>query len=159
MKPSKPSTEQGRTSRCVSSHHNNTGQATLRAVMMMGVAADYCEQNLCTKCQLHSRLPVGPFRRLMTVICSTPCDPTLGLVTNSPGNDRIAVCLQRASAEAVLKELQAQPDAWTKVDTILESSSTEQTKFFALQVPAACSCYSPAACAHTYLTQLYVYLL
>ena len=42
--------------------------------------------------------------------------------------------VQRTSAEAVLKELQAQPDAWTKVDTILERSTTEQTKFFALQV-------------------------
>ena len=45
-----------------------------------------------------------------------------------------ACYLQRTSAEAVLKELQAQPDAWTKVDTILERSTTEQTKFFALQV-------------------------
>ncbi len=44
------------------------------------------------------------------------------------------VLVQRTSAEAVLKELQAQPDAWTKVDTILERSTTEQTKFFALQV-------------------------
>ncbi|DBA80101.1 hypothetical protein WJX79_000920 [Trebouxia sp. C0005] len=41
---------------------------------------------------------------------------------------------ERTSAEAVLKELQAQPDAWTKVDTILERSTTEQTKFFALQI-------------------------
>lgn len=48
--------------------------------------------------------------------------------------DNTMPCLQRSSAEAVLKELQAQPDAWTKVDTILERSTTEQTKFFALQV-------------------------
>ena len=45
-----------------------------------------------------------------------------------------AIAVQRSSAEAVLKELQLQPDAWTKVDTILEGSTTEQTKFFALQV-------------------------
>lgn len=46
----------------------------------------------------------------------------------------VVVDLQRSSAEAVLKELQLQPDAWTKVDSILERSTTEQTKFFALQV-------------------------
>lgn len=50
----------------------------------------------------------------------------------------MTLCMQRSSAEAVLKELQAQPDAWTKVDTILERSTTEQTKFFALQVPRLC---------------------
>ena len=55
------------------------------------------------------------------------------------------LCMQRSSAEAILKELQAQPDAWTKVDTILERSNTEQTKFFALQVPCRL-CRSTPAC-------------
>ena len=57
----------------------------------------------------------------------------------------MTLCMQRSSAEAILKELQAQPDAWTKVDTILERSTTEQTKFFALQVHCRL-CKSTSAC-------------
>ncbi len=44
--------------------------------------------------------------------------------------------LQRAAAEGVLKALQANPDAWQKVDSILETSTNQQTKFFALQASA-----------------------
>ena len=58
----------------------------------------------------------------------------------------MSLCMQRSSAEAILKELQAQPDAWTKVDTILERSTTEQTKFFALQVRRLL-CNSIIACS------------
>jgi hypothetical protein len=42
--------------------------------------------------------------------------------------------LQRTAAEQVLKTFQENPDAWTRVDTILEKGKTQQTKFFALQV-------------------------
>lgn len=42
--------------------------------------------------------------------------------------------LQRSAAEKVLKAFQENPDAWTRVDTILEKGKTQQTKFFALQV-------------------------
>lgn len=57
----------------------------------------------------------------------------------------MCLSMQRSSAEAILKELQAQPDAWTKVDTILERSTTEQTKFYALQVPCFL-CHSTFVC-------------
>jgi Importin-beta N-terminal domain len=42
--------------------------------------------------------------------------------------------LQRTAAESILKQLQAHPDAWTRVDAILEQSQTQQAKFYALQV-------------------------
>lgn len=42
--------------------------------------------------------------------------------------------MQRAAAEQVLKAFQEHPDAWTRVDTVLEKAKTQQTKFFALQV-------------------------
>ena len=41
---------------------------------------------------------------------------------------------QRAAAEAVLKAVQAHPDAWSRVDAVLEHSRNAQSKFFALQV-------------------------
>eukprot|EP00887_Chlorella_sp_A99_P002494 scaffold10.g2494.t1 len=40
----------------------------------------------------------------------------------------------RGAAEAVLKKVQEHPDAWTRVDAILEQSKSQQTKFFGLQV-------------------------
>lgn len=42
--------------------------------------------------------------------------------------------LQRKIAENVLKKLQEAPDAWTRVDGILEQSKSQHSKFFALQV-------------------------
>lgn len=41
---------------------------------------------------------------------------------------------QRVAAEAVLKKVQEHPDAWTRVDAILEHSKNQQTRFFGLQV-------------------------
>ncbi len=41
---------------------------------------------------------------------------------------------QRTAAEKVLKALQDHPDAWTRVDTILENSKDSNSKFIALQV-------------------------
>mmetsp|Transcript_13459 Transcript_13459/g.38211 ORF Transcript_13459/g.38211 Transcript_13459/m.38211 type:complete len:1071 (+) Transcript_13459:123-3335(+) len=41
---------------------------------------------------------------------------------------------ERMAAEAVLKRLQEHPEAWTRVDAILERSQSQQTKFFALQI-------------------------
>ena len=41
---------------------------------------------------------------------------------------------QRKQAEAVLTQFQAHPEAWTRVDTILESSSSADTKFMALKI-------------------------
>lgn len=38
------------------------------------------------------------------------------------------------TAEAVLKQFQEHPEAWTRVDAILEASKNQQTKFFGLQV-------------------------
>ena len=42
--------------------------------------------------------------------------------------------MQRNAAENLLKQLQEHPEAWTRVDGILEQSKNQQTKFFALQV-------------------------
>lgn len=52
------------------------------------------------------------------------------------GNTTIATPNQRAAAEAVLRQLQQHPEAWTRVDAILEKSSSQQSKYFALQVCA-----------------------
>lgn len=41
---------------------------------------------------------------------------------------------QRAAAEAVLKAVQSHPDAWSRVDAVLEHSRNAQSKFFALQI-------------------------
>lgn len=41
---------------------------------------------------------------------------------------------ERMAAEAVLKAVQEHPEAWTRVDAILEHSKNQQTKFFGLQV-------------------------
>jgi exportin-1 len=37
-------------------------------------------------------------------------------------------------AQEILTALKEHPEAWTRVDTILEFSSNQQTKFFALQI-------------------------
>ena len=41
---------------------------------------------------------------------------------------------QRARSEQVLKALQNHPDAWTRVDSILETTQNNQTKFYALSI-------------------------
>ncbi|GLC60282.1 Exportin-1 [Pleodorina starrii] len=41
---------------------------------------------------------------------------------------------QRAAAEKLLLEFQEHPQAWTRVDTILEASQNQPTKYFALQI-------------------------
>jgi exportin-1 len=47
---------------------------------------------------------------------------------------RLLLPPQRVAAEAVLKRVQEHPDAWTRVDAILEQSANAQTRFFALQI-------------------------
>jgi len=37
-------------------------------------------------------------------------------------------------AQEVLTTLKEHPDAWTRVDTILEYSQNQQTKYYALQI-------------------------
>lgn len=44
------------------------------------------------------------------------------------------VALEQRAAQQVLTQLKEHPDAWTRVDTILEFSQNQQTKFFALQI-------------------------
>jgi hypothetical protein len=46
----------------------------------------------------------------------------------------IRLKLQQRAAQEVLTTLKEHPDAWTRVDTILEYSSNQQTKYFALQI-------------------------
>ena len=41
---------------------------------------------------------------------------------------------QQRMAQEVLTTLKEHPDAWTRVDTILEYSSEQQTKYYALQI-------------------------
>lgn len=42
--------------------------------------------------------------------------------------------LQRTAAEQALKAFQEHPEAWTRVDAILEKAKAQQTKYYALQV-------------------------
>jgi len=42
--------------------------------------------------------------------------------------------LQQRMAQEVLTTLKEHPDAWTRVDTILEYSQSQQTKYYALQI-------------------------
>merc|ERR1711976_303875 len=41
---------------------------------------------------------------------------------------------QQKMAQEVLTTLKEHPDAWTRVDTILEFSQNQQTKYYALQI-------------------------
>ena len=41
--------------------------------------------------------------------------------------------VQRQASERILQKLQEHPDAWTRVDSILEHSKSQQAKFYALQ--------------------------
>lgn len=54
-------------------------------------------------------------------------DRVVGCMYNGVGEE------QRLASE-VLTTLKEHPDAWTRVDTILEYSSIQQTKYFALQI-------------------------
>ena len=42
--------------------------------------------------------------------------------------------LEQKEAQTVLTTLKEHPDAWTRVDAILEYSQNPQTKYFALQI-------------------------
>lgn len=46
----------------------------------------------------------------------------------------IPMAMQRQASERVLQKLQEHPDAWTRVDSVLEHSQSQQAKFYALQV-------------------------
>lgn len=46
----------------------------------------------------------------------------------------LCIILQQRVAQEVLTTLKEHPDAWTRVDTILEFSSNQQTKYYALQI-------------------------
>ncbi|VEL14535.1 unnamed protein product [Protopolystoma xenopodis] len=54
--------------------------------------------------------------------------------------DRVVNCMYRDSgqqqklAEKILNTLKEHPDAWTRVDSILEYSTNQETKYFALQI-------------------------
>ena len=47
--------------------------------------------------------------------------------------DSACDCQQRMAQE-ILTTLKEHPDAWTRVDTILEFSQNQQTKYYALQI-------------------------
>ena len=65
-----------------------------------------------------------------------PCAPRHPTPPAAATRQLPAACslLQRMAAEAVLKAVQEHPEAWTRVDAILEHSKNQQTKFFGLQV-------------------------
>ena len=54
--------------------------------------------------------------------------------------DNVVECMytgkgdEQSSAEKILTAFKEHPDAWTKVDTILEFSTNQQTKYYALQI-------------------------
>lgn len=68
----------------------------------------------------------GSKRTYCARVCTQPPVPNPRLPRPPPP--------QRASAEKLLKAYQDHPDAWSRVDGILEKASTQQTKFFALQI-------------------------
>ena len=47
---------------------------------------------------------------------------------------RLSTIAQQRMAQEVLTTLKEHPDAWTRVDTILEYSQSQQTKYYALQI-------------------------
>jgi hypothetical protein len=55
--------------------------------------------------------------------------------------------LQQTQARTAIEALQSHPQAWEKVDTILQHSQSEQSKFVALQVRWT----SAALCMHLIL--------
>ena len=57
----------------------------------------------------------------------SPCPPGL---TRPPA----VAAAQRAAAERVMRALQEHPEMYTRVDAILETSTSPNSKFFALQV-------------------------
>lgn len=54
-------------------------------------------------------------------------DEVVNAMYNSSGNEQ-------KLAEKILSALKEHPDSWTRVDSILEYSSSQQTKYFALQI-------------------------
>lgn len=54
--------------------------------------------------------------------------------------DRVVNCMyhdagsQQKLAERILNTMKEHPDAWMRVDSILEYSSNQETKYFALQI-------------------------
>jgi len=54
--------------------------------------------------------------------------------THTHSLTRSLVPPQRTRSEQVLKALQNHPDAWTRVDSILETTQNNQTKFYALSI-------------------------
>lgn len=62
---------------------------------------------------------------------SSPAAPT---TAHSPLPFSLPRLLQRAHADKVLVAFKEHPEAWTRVDAILETASNPNTKFIALQV-------------------------
>jgi len=48
--------------------------------------------------------------------------------------DESSLNLQQKKAGEILNHLKEHPDAWTRVDTILEFSQNQETKYYALQI-------------------------
>lgn len=83
-----------------------------------------------------------------------PPTPTMGVISEVAANqlldfsqrldigllDRVVNCMyhesgvQQKMAEKILNTLKEHPDAWMRVDSILEYSSNQETKYFALQI-------------------------
>lgn len=58
----------------------------------------------------------------------------IGLLDNIVGHLYTSQGVQLRLAQDVLTTLKEHPDAWTRVDSILEFSSNQQTKYYALQI-------------------------
>ena len=48
--------------------------------------------------------------------------------------EQLSFCFQQRQASEVLNVLRDHPEAWTKVDSILEFSKCQETKYYALQI-------------------------
>lgn len=68
-----------------------------------------------------------------------------GDCAHPPFMKHVMCLMQRVAAEKLLLQFQEHPQAWVRVDSILESSQNPSTKYFALQV----SVCMPVTCVNT----------
>lgn len=74
------------------------------------------------------------------IYIASQVDTTMQTQQPCPVKIIFAMDMQRQASERVLQKLQEHPDAWTRVDSVLEHSQSQQAKFYALQVNSQMLC-------------------
>lgn len=134
------------------------GSAHLLAGRMLGLLGTGGEQERGSRARLclavgrgldalHARAHITTAPQLAATLAPSACHDSRAR----------AAYRQRIASESVLRELQKHPEAWTRVDRILELSQSQQSKFIALQVRravhgrgcgGACCVWPVTACLH-----------